>query len=66
MYAKGNEAAREHMVVNAGVRIIAHTLDLEAEAEALLESVRVLTNEMMLAVTSIAQGEVLRFNRFDA
>ncbi len=46
VYAKGNERAREHVVQRAGVRIIAHTLDLEVEPASLLGSVRSLVDDM--------------------
>jgi 5-methylcytosine-specific restriction enzyme subunit McrC len=38
VYAKGFEDAQEHVVRNAGVRIIAHTVDLDAEPAALLHA----------------------------
>lgn len=46
IYAKGFEDAREHVVRNAGVRIVAHTLDLEATPAALLGAVGALAAEM--------------------
>lgn len=36
VYAKGLEPARTHVVRRAGVRILAHTLDLEAEPQAII------------------------------
>lgn len=47
VYAKGFEDAREHVVRNAGVRIVAHTLDLEAEPQSLLGAVRALAAAMV-------------------
>ena len=46
VYAKGNEDAREHVVRPAGVRIVANTLDLQAEPASLLRSVSGLVDEM--------------------
>jgi len=46
VYAKGYEDAREHVVQRASVRIIAHTLDLEAEPASLLRSVSNLVDDM--------------------
>lgn len=39
VYAKGNEAAQQWTVRNAGVRIVAHALDLEQPAQGILEQV---------------------------
>jgi 5-methylcytosine-specific restriction enzyme subunit McrC len=47
VYAKGFEHAREHVVRNAGVRIIAHTLDLDADPPALLHAVAALASTMV-------------------
>ena len=66
VYAKGNEDARQHVVRDSGVRIVAHTLDVEAKPEALLESVRALAGEMLRRVTSMANGAALRLNRLNA
>lgn len=59
VYAKGNEDAREHVVRNCGVAIIAHTLDLEEQPEGLLESVRALAEGMMCPVAASTWGETL-------
>lgn len=40
VYAKGYEDAREHVVRRAGVRLLAHTLDLASEPSELLAAVR--------------------------
>lgn len=47
VYAKGYEDARVHTVRRAGVRIIAHTLDLEADPSDLLRSVEGLVDGML-------------------
>ena len=47
VYARGEEEAKEHTVQGSGVRIVAHTLDLTAEPDVLLESVRTLANELL-------------------
>lgn len=47
VYAKGFEDARAHVVRNAGVRIVAHTLDLEATPAGLVRAVEALTDEMV-------------------
>ena len=47
IYAKGFEDAREHVMRNGGVRIFAHTLDLEAEPAPLLETVASLARTMV-------------------
>ena len=46
VYAKGEEESRDHVVQNAGVRIVAHTLDLDAEPTSVLRSVSRLVYEM--------------------
>lgn len=51
VYAKGYEEARTHVVRRGGVRIVAHTLDLEAEPAELLAEVR------RLATTLVGGGE---------
>nr|NLI49275.1 restriction endonuclease [Propionibacterium sp.] len=56
VYAKGFEDAREHVVQNAGVRIVAHTLDLEAEPQALIGAVRDLAAAMVGARSDGLQG----------
>ncbi|SMO41446.1 McrC family protein [Propioniciclava tarda] len=62
IYAKGFEDAREHAVRHAGVRIVAHTLDLQAEPASLLRSVSGLVDEMRPTVDPAApagrQGRV--------
>jgi 5-methylcytosine-specific restriction enzyme subunit McrC len=50
VYAKGNEEGRIHDVVNAGVRIVAHTLDLTAVPADLLAQVEALAG--LIADTS--------------
>jgi len=47
VYAKGFEDARAHVVRRSGVRIIAHTLDLEATPAGLLRAVEALAAEMV-------------------
>jgi 5-methylcytosine-specific restriction enzyme subunit McrC len=47
VYAKGYEEARDHVVRRAGVRIIAHTLDLSTEPAVLLQSVTSLVAQMV-------------------
>ena len=47
VYALGNETARTHVVRHSGVRIVAHTLDLQAEPQALLEEVRRLVGRLL-------------------
>ena len=54
VYAKGSEDAREHVVRHAGVRIVAHTLDLQAEPASLLRSVSGLVDEMRPTVDRAA------------
>ena len=49
VYAKGYEVAREHLVQNAGVRIVAHTLDLEEPPARVLASVATLADETVRA-----------------
>lgn len=49
VYAKGHEEAREHVVRQSRVRIIAHTLDLDAEPGELLRSVQNLATTMQQA-----------------
>lgn len=46
VYAKGNEPARTHVVQGAEVRIVAHTLDLEADRDELLAEVLSLARSM--------------------
>lgn len=48
VYAKGFEDAREHVVRNGGVRIVAHTLDLAATPGVLLGAVKALADGMVL------------------
>lgn len=55
VYAKGFEDAREHVVQNAGVRIVAHTLDLEAEPRALVDAVGALAAAMVGTCTDDLQ-----------
>lgn len=40
IYAKGNEPAERHTVVNTGIEIVQHAVDLDADPEALLAEVR--------------------------
>ena len=47
VYAKGFEDAREHVVRNSGVRIVAHTLDLDAEPAELLATIAGLVDAMV-------------------
>lgn len=47
VYAKGFEDAREHIIRNVGVRIVAHTLDLEADPAALLETIASLARRLV-------------------
>jgi len=47
IYAKGFEDARAHVVQNAGVRIVAHTLDLDAEPSALVDAIEALAVAMV-------------------
>ncbi len=54
VYAKGFEDARVHVVRNAGVRIVAHTLDLELEPAGLLASVTSLAERMVKSVDTQA------------
>ena len=49
VYAKGFEDDREHVVRNAGVRIVAHTLDLEEPPARVLASVATLADETVRA-----------------
>ena len=49
VYAKGNEDAREHVVQRAGVRIVTHTLDLDAAPQELLDSLSTLAQKMVSA-----------------
>lgn len=49
VYAKGNEDAREHVVQRAGVRIVTHTLDLDAAPRELLDSLSTLAQKMVSA-----------------
>lgn len=49
VYAKGNEARRIHDVVNANVRIHAHTLDLQARPAVLLEQIGLLAASIAVA-----------------
>lgn len=49
VYAKGLEDARQHVVRNAGVRIVAHTLDLEEPPARVLASVATLADETVRA-----------------
>ena len=49
VYAKGEEESRDHVVQNAGVRIVAHTLDLDAEPTSVLRNVSRLVYEMRSA-----------------
>ena len=56
VYAKGYEVAREHLVQNAGVRIIAHTLDLDADPDVLLKVLTSLAGWMRQAVGKPAEG----------
>lgn len=48
MYAQGYTGAGEHVVQRAGVRIIAHTLDLRAPPAVLLGAVQALADTMVL------------------
>lgn len=54
IYAKGFEDAREHLVQRAGVRIVAHTLDLEARPALLLRAVETLADGMLQAAAVTA------------
>lgn len=49
VYARGNEEARTHIVRNAGVRIVAHALDLEAGPAQLLRDLDELARQMQSA-----------------
>ncbi|MCG6568150.1 McrC family protein [Tessaracoccus sp. ZS01] len=51
VYAKGNEEARTHIVRRAGVRILAHTLDLKASPSQLISTVRALAFQLRGAST---------------
>lgn len=46
VYAKGYEVSRRHLVRNAGIRIVAHTLDLSVESDQLLTEVNLLADEL--------------------
>lgn len=48
VYAKGYEEARNHVVQRAGVRIVAHTLDLDVEPVDLLADVKRLAEQMWI------------------
>ncbi len=52
----GNERAREYVVRKAGVRIVAHTLDLNAEPAALVGAVSSLAEGMVACVSSDTPG----------
>lgn len=49
IYAKGFEDTREHIVRNVGVRIVAHTLDLQEGPAELLEMVAALARTMVFS-----------------
>jgi 5-methylcytosine-specific restriction enzyme subunit McrC len=49
VYAKGFEEEREHLVQRASIRIMAHTLDLNAEPSAVLHSVASLVGKLVAA-----------------
>lgn len=49
VYAKGEEESHDHVVQNAGVRIVAHTLDLDAQPTSVLRNVSRLVYEMRSA-----------------
>ncbi len=57
VYAKGYEDAREHVVRNAGVRIVAHTLDLSAEPQDMLASVTELAGRMLVSSRAVSDNE---------
>ena len=63
VYAKGNEDAGQHIVRNAGVTILTHALDLDAEPADLLRSVGALAGLMVgLRPGSVGVGNAVGAN----